>query len=507
MDPSRYRRLSTTSLADFELVLTVMSAESYCDRFEWQFDMYIEDSVGKRSEKITIYTVLNYGNPQFQSSTLTHIQTVCDTDGIGVEDLEENLRLQFYYDVRGLGFSPKLSAENCPSPYLSLSYHDTVVQEGDPCTTTYKTISRAWMFANIDDPLSCDSPQEVEDLPVQTIVAGGLAVPTLTAPVTIEPATPLFELQDKTYYLPNERNATVPTFVSDFYMNETAPIDRCGICNVTATGKPGILYTHPQDFNCGEVGDNTIGITVVNTIGISVTKYANALVIDDKPPNIFSKCHTVFLNRFGWLNETDVVTVPDVNDGTWDNCEIEQISVSPQTIYQCNDEGPQRVTLSATDPSNNSNSKDQIITVDDSARLAINGDENVIMPSVTDNLIDSKMMDDFMFENCEEKAVFVRPEGDLNFDTYNEISNGVNNKWKIPEFYNMTDSQSVSFFEAFCGGVLPQHVDEGNLCVGEVKAEVICNDFSRQTRQQTCYRARLVFDPSDYVVDYAPELI
>lgn len=71
--------------------------------------------------------------------------------------------------------------------------------------------------------------------------------------------------------------------------------------------------------------------------------------------------------------------------------------------------------------------------VDDSARLAINGDEKVIMPSVTDNLIDPKMWDDFKFKKCEEKAVFVRPEGDSNFFTYEGFDMGVNDKWKIPK--------------------------------------------------------------------------
>lgn len=318
MAPSQGRRLSTTSLSDFELVLTVMSADSYCDKFEWQFEMYIEDSAGNKSETITIHTVLNYGDPEFRSSTLTHIQTVCDTDAIGVEDLEDNQLLQFYYEVEG--FSPKLSEENCPSPFLALKSSDTVEQDGDPCTTTYKTISRAWAFADTDDNLSCDPPAEIQDLPVQTIVVGGLAVRTLKEPFTIEPATPFFELQGKTYYLPNERNASEPTSVSDFYMGGAPPIDLCGICNVI--DKPGIVYTHPQDFNCSEVGDNTIGITVLNTIGISVTKYAEARVIDDKPPNMYTKDHTVFLNRFGWLEETDVVTVPDVNNGTWGKLEF-----------------------------------------------------------------------------------------------------------------------------------------------------------------------------------------
>ena len=475
------RRLSSVSLSDYTLNLALMSAEPLCDSFRWTFDIYIENASGKKSETIAIHAVLNYGIPQFQVSTLDYIQTVCDTDDIGVEDLEENMPLQFYYGVEGSGLSPKLSSDNCPSPYVSLTSEDTTVQSGIRCTQTYKTITRNWSFNSAEN---CPSP-DVGVLPTQTIVAGDLVIPSIG-----EPITPQYELQGKTYYLPNERDATVPTSVTDFYKGGP-PVDACGICS--------IVYSNPEDFDCSEVGDNTIDVTILNSIGISAKKSAVARVIDDKPPNMITQNHTVFLNRFGWLDEINVVTVPDIDDGSWDNCEIADIAVSP-THYQCNDEGPQTVTLSAIDPSDNPNSMDQTVIVDDSARLGINGDEQVIMPSLTDNLIDHKMREDFNFEKCEEIAVYVRPEGESNFAAYEGFIGGRNEKWKIPKFYNKADEQSVLFWEAFCGGVLPEDVPEGNLCVGEAKAEVLCEKGCKEGKgdkvlHQTCYRAQLEFDP------------
>lgn len=406
-----------------------------------------------------------------------------------MDDLEDNQPLQFYYDVEDVGFSPKLNNANCRSPSLSLISSDTTIQDGERCTTTYKTVSRSWMY---------DLEECTVDLPTldpQTVIAGGYVVPAGDL------SEPIFDLQDKVYYLPNERNAQVPTAVEDFYKSVSAipgsaledspePRDRCGICNIT--------YSHPQDFNCSEVGQNTVSVTIVNSIGLSVTKNVTAIVIDDKPPNMITKDHTVFLNRFGWLNASDIVAVEDINDESWDNCGIISLSVSPTPIYECNDEGPQTVTLRAVDPSSNVNTKDQTVIVDDSSRLSINDDKPVVMPSVTDNLIDRKMSLDFDYKKCEETDVYVRPQGSSNFVKYDEFSNGVNNKWSIPKFYNKNDEQSVLFYISFCGGILPEDVNEGNLCEGEVKSKVLCEDFRgpKKALQKTCYRAKLTFDPS-----------
>ena len=490
------------------------------------FEISVKDASGKLSEPITVHATLPYGDTVLEETTVESIQTICDSDPVGVDDLEDNQVLKFMMDVDSL--SPKLRNDNCRSPFLYLTSSDSVQKEGLPCTTDYKTIKREWSLLSHDS--NClDADLATTQFPDQVITVGGFVMPA-----TGSPATPIFQLQDRNYVLPNEREATIASDVTDYYRDGAVPFSQCGICDVD-----GIVYSHPEDWVCSEVGFNTISVTVLNNVGISVTMTATAQVIDDKPPNMFTKDHTVFLNRFGWLPEEDVVTVADVDDGSWDNCGIE-LEVGPTPVYQCNDEGPQTVTLSAVDPSLNTNSMTQIVMVDDSARLGIDDDNVIMLPVMTDNMIgqssccllvlcpcsslpvthismllftsastlllsmqlrllDTKMWNDFNFKKCEEIAVYLRLEGETNFVSYTEFSNGLNGMWRIPMQYQPSQDDSVLFYEAFCAGVSVEEQLAGKHCIGEVKAEVLCENRNakqddKNILHQTCYRARLNYD-------------
>lgn len=370
------RELQGVSLDDYRLDITVTRAEPLCDRYEWSFEVAARDAAGKASEAVTVHAMLLYGDAELDATSVENIQTVCDSDPHGVKDLEDNQVLKFMMGVDQL--SPKLRDDNCRNPFLHLASSDVVLTEGIPCTTVYKTIQRKWSLLTHDS--SCPVPDGIADaFPDQMITVGGFVNPN-----TGLPATPTFELQNQVYILPNEPEATISTHVTDYYRTGNEPMSQCGICDVE--GIPGIYFSHTQPWECSEVGENTVSVMVLNRIGIKVTKTAIAKVIDDKPPNMFTKDHTVFLNEFGWLNEEDIVTVPDVDGGSWDNCGIE-LEVGPTPVYQCNDEGPQTVTLSAVDPSGNTNSMTQTIMVDDSARLGIDNDNEIMLPVMTDNMI------------------------------------------------------------------------------------------------------------------------
>lgn len=505
------RQLNGVTVRDYDLSIKTMTADPQCDRFEWTFDVRARDASGKMSEPISVHAVLFYGDTELEGEPLATIQTICDTDSTTVDDLEDNQILQFFNKVSS--FSPKLRNDKCRSPFVELSSSDTVIQEGSPCTTQYKTIKREWMISTLD-PL-CPSSLEGTELVSQEIIAGGFVIPT-----TESPATPIFELQDQSYNLPNEREATVSSDVSEFYRDGEAPKSLCGICNVE--GIPGIVYSHPQDFVCNEVGDNTISVTVLNRIGISVTKTANVTIIDNVPPNMATKSHTVYLNRYGWLNETDKVTVTDIDDSTWDNCGIKNMSVDPTPIYQCGDEGPQTITLTAVDVNDNMASKNETVMVDDSARLGIAGDAVLdLSKSVSKSYRDKKMKEDFGYNSCNEIAVYVRPEGKLNFekleyppDLFPKFDDLDPSKdWKIPKCKDDKYGEYLRFHQALCGDfTLTAETIGEEPCMGEIKAEVACKNGSEGSSKgsskdsndieeedvvevkrpvQTCYRAKL----------------
>lgn len=123
------------------------------------------------------------------------------------------------------------------------------------------------------------------------------------------------------------------------------------------------------------------------------------------------------------------------------------------------------MTLSAVDPSGNTNSKDRTVIVDDSARTGIDDDEIIMMPKSTESKIDKKMKDDFDFKKCEEIAVYLRLKGESNFKLFDDFSEEtdpkkfksrkgfpgeVYRKWEIPKKYKLRYDDSVAFYEAFC---------------------------------------------------------
>jgi hypothetical protein len=267
------RRLETFGMEqkkNFEI--SVIEIEATCESITWEYSVTYEDSTGT-SEPILVFVKLIYGEDELDADVPTEIQTRCDSDPYSVEDLEENRFLIDFYEGRPL--TPSLSYMNCPNPYLYLSHSDTVPNNGTPCTTDYKEIEREWILLSH----STDCPvDDIDPLTLQTIILGGADAKPDT-PNT--PATPAFSLTDVFYELPYIGHkavppiATVSTTVSDFYLDNVAPLSECGLCDDPSKA---IVYSHPQDFDCSEEGENESTITVLNNIGISVSKTAAATI-------------------------------------------------------------------------------------------------------------------------------------------------------------------------------------------------------------------------------------
>jgi len=497
MDPNNIvarRRLQALSLSDYKLELSVMRAQPFCDHFEWTFEVTVADATGK-SNPVSIEVQLFYGASEIETSPPSLIQTRCDSTPYGVEELEDNKALLNFTGVTT--FKPSLKVDKCPSPfiYLSSDNMDTIINDGDPCTTNYKRVKRNWSLLTHNN--SCPVPKIENPFFTQVIILGGFT------PENGKPATPVFQLRNRNYYLPNKPNAQVSTRVEDFFANNIAPVSECGLCSDLTKA---IVYSHNEAFICAEEGESIISVKVLNQIGIELKKEATARVFDNFSPNIFTKDHTVYLNEFGWLDKEDRVMVSDINDGTWDNCGIKTMSVNPTPIYQCNDEGPQTVVLTAIDTSinnggqGNRNSKDQIVTVDDSGRLSIDDNEYLKLPKDTKKLTKKHLIDNFNYDDCKEIGVYVRPEGESNFTPldYSTLKcfEGFVGKddWDIPEF-NVCDKESVLFHSSIC------KTNDENMflgCEGQIKAEVLCRDNATKKgkgnvmRKQTCYRAKVI---------------
>ncbi|WP_319479816.1 HYR domain-containing protein [uncultured Draconibacterium sp.] len=122
------------------------------------------------------------------------------------------------------------------------------------------------------------------------------------------------------------------------------------------------LVLDQTSFDCSEVGDHTVTLTVTDEHGNSNSCTANVEIIDNINPIAICRDLTIQLNSSG----TAVIAAADINDGSSDNCSIASVTIN-QTIFDCTHIGTNTVTLTVTDASGNSSTCDGTVTVEDNA--------------------------------------------------------------------------------------------------------------------------------------------
>ncbi|MFN8394516.1 MAG: HYR domain-containing protein, partial [Bacteroidia bacterium] len=96
--------------------------------------------------------------------------------------------------------------------------------------------------------------------------------------------------------------------------------DNCGIANISVA---------PNSFGCANVGaNNTVVLTVTDLSGNSSTCSANVTVNESIAPTALCQNLTVQLDGNGQAS----ITAAQVNNGSSDNCGIQNLSVSPSTF-------------------------------------------------------------------------------------------------------------------------------------------------------------------------------
>lgn len=102
-------------------------------------------------------------------------------------------------------------------------------------------------------------------------------------------------------------------------------------------------------FNCANLGENTVQLTVRDTSGNQNTCTSTITVLDTIKP--VAKCRNVnlFLNALG----VATLSAAQVDNGSTDNCLSSLKLDINRTQWTCDDQGFKQVTLTATDASNN----------------------------------------------------------------------------------------------------------------------------------------------------------
>ncbi|MDP1725882.1 MAG: HYR domain-containing protein [Bacteroidota bacterium] len=142
-------------------------------------------------------------------------------------------------------------------------------------------------------------------------------------------------------------NASGAAFTTASAVNNGS-YDNCGIASISLS---------KTDFNCSNVGNNNVVLTVLDVNGNSSTVNATVIVHDNIAPTAITQNISITL-----VGGAASITATDVNNGSFDNCGIASLAVSKTSFY-CTNLGPNTVTLTVTDVNGNISTQTAMVTV------------------------------------------------------------------------------------------------------------------------------------------------
>ncbi|MBK5213419.1 MAG: HYR domain-containing protein, partial [Flavobacteriaceae bacterium] len=140
---------------------------------------------------------------------------------------------------------------------------------------------------------------------------------------------------------------------------ENGSTDACGIASTS------IDIT---DFDCSDVGPNTVTLTVTDVNGNTSTCTTIVTVEDNVAP--VANCAAPFTIQLD-ANGMASITLSDIENGSTDACGIASTSIDI-TDFTCADVGPNTVTLTVTDVNGNTSTCTTIVTVEDNVAPVAN---------------------------------------------------------------------------------------------------------------------------------------
>ncbi|MDX2174962.1 MAG: hypothetical protein SF028_00670 [Candidatus Sumerlaeia bacterium] len=152
----------------------------------------------------------------------------------------------------------------------------------------------------------------------------------------------------------------------------------------------------PNTFDCTDIGNQAVTLTVSDADGNTDTCTATVTVEDSSAPTVVTQDVTVVLDGSG----NGSTTAAAVNNGSSDNCAIDTLALDT-TAFTCADVGGNTVTLTVTDVNGNSATATATVTVqDNTAPTVVAQDVTVVLDGSGNASTSAAAVDNGSSDNC-----------------------------------------------------------------------------------------------------------
>ena len=229
---------------------------------------------------------------------------------------------------------------------------------------------------------------------------------TCNANVTVLDSTsPTAVCQNITAYLNGSGSVTILSADLD-----GGSSDNCGIVN---------YFANDTTFGCADAGTNNVTLTVTDASGNSSQCTAIVTVIDSVSPTAVCQNLTVYLDASGNATIVDA----DLDGGSSDNCVGSLVFSASQTTFTCADIGTNNVTLTVTDPDNNSSQCAAVVTVLDTVSPTASCQNlTVYLDGAGSAMISSSDLNNGSSDNCGVASILA---SDTTFDCSETGTNNI----------------------------------------------------------------------------------
>jgi hypothetical protein len=176
------------------------------------------------------------------------------------------------------------------------------------------------------------------------------------------------------------------------------------------------MFISQSQFNCSDVGQNTITFTAIDVHGNQASQNVIVTIIDSVFPTAIAQNKTIYLNTSG----TASITAAQIDNGSFDDCGIQLKSLS-KTNFNCTNLGQNQVTLSIKDFYGNVSTANAQITVLDTLKPVTIG-QNLVLNLFTSNpaIVTVNAINNGSYDNCSFSQT-VNPSSFTTTGTYNVV--------------------------------------------------------------------------------------